>query len=83
MTTLTVTSKGQVTLRKELLIHLGVLPGETIAVDKLPGGRIEVRAARRAGKISDVFGRLANENGPALTIAEIGEAIADGWAGDR
>jgi bifunctional DNA-binding transcriptional regulator/antitoxin component of YhaV-PrlF toxin-antitoxin module len=83
MTTLTVTSKGQVTLRKELLTHLGVSPGEMIAVDKLPGGRIEVRSAQRPGKISDVFGRLASKDGPSLTMVEIGQAVAEGWSGDR
>jgi AbrB family looped-hinge helix DNA binding protein len=51
MSTLTVTAKGQVTLRKDLLKHLGVQPGDKIAVDKLPDGRIEVRAARPTGKI--------------------------------
>jgi hypothetical protein len=30
MSTLTVTAKGQVTLRKDLLNHLGVRPGEKI-----------------------------------------------------
>jgi bifunctional DNA-binding transcriptional regulator/antitoxin component of YhaV-PrlF toxin-antitoxin module len=54
MSTLTVTAKGQVTLRKDLLRHLGVRPGEKIAVDKLPDGRIEMRAARPAGKFADV-----------------------------
>src|ERR1039458_4105765 len=45
MSTLTVTAKGQVTLRKDLLKHLGVNLGEKITVDKLPDGRIEVKAA--------------------------------------
>jgi hypothetical protein len=54
MAILTVTSKGQVTLRKDLLRHLGVGLGEKKAVDKLPDGRIEIRAARPRGKISDV-----------------------------
>ncbi len=53
--TLTVTAKGQVTLRKDLLKHLGVHPGEEIAVEKLPDGRIEVRAAGSTGRISDAF----------------------------
>jgi hypothetical protein len=42
-----------------------------------------VRAARRTGKISDVFGMLRQEGGPVLTIDEINEAIAAGWAGER
>ena len=58
MSTLTVTAKGQVTLRRDLLEHLGVHPGEKITVNKLPDGRIEVKAARPTGKISDVFGLL-------------------------
>jgi AbrB family looped-hinge helix DNA binding protein len=83
MGTLTVTAKGQVTLRKDLLQHLGVQPGEKVAVEKLPGGRIEVKATRPAGNISDAFGFLKMEGGPTLTIEEINEIAADGWAGKR
>lgn len=64
MTTLTVTAKGQVTLRKDLLEHLGVGPGDKIDVDLLPDGRIAVKAARPAGKISAVFGLLKRKGGP-------------------
>ena len=83
MTTLTVTAKGQVTLRKDLLNHLGIHPGEKITLDKLPDGRIEVKAARQTGKISDVFGLLKRESGPTLTIEEMNEIAAQGWAGKR
>jgi AbrB family looped-hinge helix DNA binding protein len=83
MSTLTVTAKGQVTLRKDLLRHLGVRPGEKIAVDKLPDGRIEVRAVRPTGKISDVFDFLKREDGPSLSIEEMNEIAARGWAGRR
>jgi antitoxin PrlF len=81
MSTLTVTVKGQVTLRRELLRHLGVSPGEKVDVDLLPGGRIEIRAARRTGKISDAFGMLKREGQRTFTIDEINEAAARGWAG--
>ena len=84
MGTLTVTAKGQVTLRKDLLEHLGVHPGEKISVDKLPDGRIEVKAARPTAKISDVFGSLkAKRKGRTLSIADMNEVIARGWAGKR
>jgi AbrB family looped-hinge helix DNA binding protein len=83
MSTLTVTAKGQVTLRKDLLKHLGVEPGEKVAVNKLPDGRIEVRAAHPAGKISDVFGFLKKKVGPSLSIEEINRIAARGWAGKR
>jgi AbrB family looped-hinge helix DNA binding protein len=82
MSTLTVTAKGQVTLRKDLLEHLGVHPGEKITVDKLPDGRIEVKAAP-TGKISDAFGFLKRKDGPSLSIEEINEFAARGWAGKR
>ena len=83
MSKLTVTAKGQVTLRKELLEHLGVRPGDAITVDKLPGGRIEVKAARPTGAISDVFGLLKKDGGPTLSIEEMNEIAARGWAGRR
>ena len=84
MSTLTVTAKGQVTLRKDLLEHLGVHPGEKITVDKLPDGRIEVKAARPMGKISDLFGSLKTKrNGRPLSIEQMNKIIARGWAGKR
>jgi bifunctional DNA-binding transcriptional regulator/antitoxin component of YhaV-PrlF toxin-antitoxin module len=83
MSTLTVTAKGQVTLRKDLLKHLGVHPGEEVTVEKLPNGRIEVKAARPTGKISDVFDFLKEENSPSLSIEEMKEVAAQGWAGRR
>jgi AbrB family looped-hinge helix DNA binding protein len=82
MSTLTVTAKGQVTLRKDVLRHLGIQPGEQIALDKLPDGRIEVRAARPTGKISDVFGMLKRDGQRALSIEEMNEITARGWAGE-
>lgn len=82
MTTLTVTSKGQVTLRRDLLDHLGVKPGDKISIDKLPEGRVQVSAARGSGNIADAFGILGPTGLPAPTIEEINEAIAAGWAGE-
>jgi len=75
--------KGQVTLRKDVLAHLGIRPGDKIVVDKLPDGRIEVKAARTEGRISDVFGFLKRENGPVLSIDDMNVIAADGWAGKR
>jgi hypothetical protein len=74
-----VTAEGQITLRKDLLEQ----PGEKIIVDKLLDGRIEIKASRRTGKISDVFDFLKRENGPSLSIEEINDAVRQGWAGRR
>jgi AbrB family looped-hinge helix DNA binding protein len=83
MSTLTVTAKGQVTIRKDVLKHLGIRPGDKINVDKLPDGRVELRAAGPRGHISDVFGVLKRETGPRLSIEEINRIAAEGWAGKR
>jgi bifunctional DNA-binding transcriptional regulator/antitoxin component of YhaV-PrlF toxin-antitoxin module len=83
VSTLTVTAKGQVTLRADLLKHLGVRPGEKITVEKLPDGRIEMKAVRPTGNFSDVFDFLKRKNGPSLSIEEIDEIAARGWAGRR
>ncbi len=83
MSTLTVTAKGQVTLRRELLDHLGVRPGDRIDVDKLPDGQITVRAAARSGRLADLAGCLRREGQPQLSIEEINAVIARGWAGQR
>jgi AbrB family looped-hinge helix DNA binding protein len=83
MSRLTVTAKGQVTLRKDVLEHLGVHPGEKIVVNKLPNGRVEVTADRPTGKISDAFGLLKRQGGPSLSIEDINKIAARGWAGKR
>ena len=82
MSTHTVTAKGQVTLGKDLLKHLAVNPGEKIIVDKLPDGRIEIRAARPTGAISDAFGFL-KKTAPSLSIDEMNKIAARGWTGKR
>lgn len=83
MTKLTITAKGQVTLRKDLLHHLGVGPGQKIEIYELPGGRIEVRAVRPAGTIDDFIGLLAGKTKKVATIEEMNEAAARGWAGQE
>lgn len=80
MSTLTVTAKGQITLKKDLLNHLGVGPGERIDAEKLPDGRIIVKAAAAEGAISDFIGCLAKRGGSKLTIDKINEVAQQGWA---
>lgn len=82
MTTLTITSKGQVTFKKDLLKHLDSKPGDLLEVSLLPGGRLEVKAAS-SGRIEDVFGLLAGKTSKSASIEEIGACAAEGWAGKR
>ena len=78
----TPTRKGQVTLRRGLLDHLGVGRGEAIEFVPLPGGRLEVRPAARTGSWDAFFGSMKHDGTPALTIDEMNEVIAKGWAGE-
>lgn len=83
MSTLTVTSRGQVTFRKDVLHHLGVRPGEKIELEKLPDGRVALKAARPTGKIDRFFGMLASKTNKVASLDEINDAAAAGWAGKR
>jgi hypothetical protein len=84
MNTLVINTKGQISLSEDLVSHLGLRPGEKLVAEKLPDNRIELRAFKPTGKISDTFGSLnAKRNGRALSIEEMNKIIADGWAGKR
>lgn len=81
MNALTVTAKGQITLKKELLRHLGIEPGARLEIAMMPGGAIQLHAPKRTGKISDAFGILKREGQRPVSIEEMNEVIEKGWAG--
>jgi bifunctional DNA-binding transcriptional regulator/antitoxin component of YhaV-PrlF toxin-antitoxin module len=83
MTMLTITAKGQITLKQELLWHLNAAPGQKVEVEKLPDGRLIVQPAHQSGSIADFSGCLARKNGPKLTIEQIKEITEGAWAGKR
>lgn len=81
MATLTVTARGQVTFKKDVLKRLGIQPGDRIRLDLLPNGRAELRAVQPQGSWHSLRGCLAGKtNGARLSIEEIGEAIAEAGA---
>ena len=80
-TTLTITAKGQVTLRKDVLRHLGVEPGDKVVVDFLPNSRAELRAAKSPATIDGFIGCLQRSGSTPLSIEEIAEIAVEGWAG--
>lgn len=83
MATLTVTAKGQITLKQELLRHLKVVPGQKVTAEKLPDGRLMVAAAQKTGSIDRFIGSLERKGQPKLTIAQIKKITEDAWAGKR
>ena len=86
MAELTVTAKGQITLRKALLEGLGVRPGEKLHVDVRPDGGLIIPPVKRREKRltwDDVAGSIkppAHLRG--VTIEQMNETIAKGWAGE-
>lgn len=83
MTTLTVTARGQVTFRKDVLQHLGIKPGDKIELDLLPDGRGILKAARSSGSIAGFVGLLAGRTSKVATIEEINTVCEKAWAGER
>ena len=78
MTTLTVTARGQVTFRKDILAHLGIRPGDRIRLELLPDGRAELKADEPAGTwdaLRNYF--VGKTNGAQLTIDQLDIAIAE------
>ena len=81
MATLTLTGRGQVTFRKDVLKHLGIEPGDKIRLDLLPDGRAELKADRAQGSwetLHTVFD--GTTNGAKLSIEDINNAIAEAGA---
>jgi antitoxin PrlF len=81
--TLKITSKGQVTLRRELLDELGVRPGDRIVVEPVAPGRVEIRRAERFGGLAAFVGCLKQAGGPALALEDIRKVAREGWAGEQ
>jgi AbrB family looped-hinge helix DNA binding protein len=83
MSIVTVTARGQVTFRKEVLQHLGIKPGDRIELQLLPGGKGVIQAARPAGSIDGFVGLLAGRKSKVATLEEMDEAVAAAWAGHK
>lgn len=83
MASLAVTVKGQVTLKRDLLQHLGVEPGERIEFEKLPGGELRIRAARPVGTIDGFLHALDGKVSlrKPLSIEDMNHIAAAGWTG--
>ena len=81
MSTLTVTVRGQITFRKDVLKHLGVQPGGRIHLHLLPDGRAELTAEKPKGSFRELRGILKGKtNGARLSLQEVSDAIAEAGA---
>ena len=82
VTFLTVTAKGQVKLPEDVLRHQGVRPGDKLSVELLNDQCIELRP-KPGEPVSKLFGMLKQPNRERLTIEEISDSAAAGWAGEE
>lgn len=81
MTALTITAKGQITLRRELLQFLGIAPGQQVEVNKLANGVLSLQAVAPQGL--EAFAGCLPPPNKALSVEEMNSVIADGWAEPR
>jgi hypothetical protein len=75
---LTVTAKGQVTLRRAVLDHLGVMPGAEVSDSLLENGRIELVAAKIGNDIRGLRGALRRSGQRPVSLEEMQQAIEAG-----
>ena len=78
MPTATMTSKGQITVPKEVRDDLHLTAGSKVVFVKLPNGHY--RIVPRTGSVEDFIGLLHDPERRPLTLEEIDEAIAEGGA---
>nr|WP_314269445.1 AbrB/MazE/SpoVT family DNA-binding domain-containing protein [uncultured Kingella sp.] len=80
--TLKLTAKGQITLKKEFLQHLGADIGSVLNVEKLPDGGLKISAVQPENPVSfaDFAGIFGNPSGRKFSIDEINETIAEAYA---
>jgi antitoxin PrlF len=79
MTALTITAKGQVTLRRELLQYMGIAPGQQVEVHKQANGVLTLQAKAVQGL--KVFVGCLPPPSKAMSVEEMNAIITSGWAG--
>jgi len=77
MPTATLTSKGQVTIPKEIREKLRLKTGDRVLFVERPDGTIAMRAQNKS--VLDLLGKLKPPNGKTATLEEMEEAIRQGY----
>ncbi len=78
MATAAVTSKGQITIPLEVRKKLGIKPGDRVRFIEGENGEFVLKP--KTGSIMDLEG-CVHWTGKPVTIEEMNETIAKGWAG--
>jgi len=80
LATATVTSKGQITLPKEVRDHLGLERGDRVDFSIDAEGNVQVRMAKRS--VSELFGFLKRPGATPASIEQMDAAIAQSRRAD-
>lgn len=75
----TMTSKGQITIPKEMREDLGLIAGSKVMFIRLDNG--QYRILPRTRRAQDLVGILHIPGQATITIEEMNRAIAEGWSG--
>lgn len=78
MTALTITSKGQITLRRELLQYLGIAPGQQVEIHKQANGVLTLQAKAPEGL--EAFAACLPVPPKVLSVDEMNGIIAKSGA---
>jgi bifunctional DNA-binding transcriptional regulator/antitoxin component of YhaV-PrlF toxin-antitoxin module len=74
---LTITTKGQLTLKRAVLDHMHVKPGQKVGVSLLSDGRVELVPAETRPDIRSLRGALRRPGQRSVSIEEMQAAIED------
>ncbi|WP_211115363.1 AbrB/MazE/SpoVT family DNA-binding domain-containing protein [Nitrospirillum amazonense] len=72
---LTITAKGQVTLKQAVLDHLGLRPGQKVGVVFLPDGRVELQPAAARPSVVRARGMLRRPGQRVISLQEMQAAV--------
>jgi antitoxin PrlF len=81
MTTSTLTSKGQITLPKEVREHLRIAEGDRLEFSIAGDGSVQLRPV--SGSVRKLFGLLHREGAPAASLEEMDRAVSEVLAQDN
>jgi len=82
MPLVTITANSQLPLGQTELRHLGLQPGDMIELHHLPDGGLLLKPAPAQKNRMPFIGRHAGKVKKPITIEEMNEIIAAGWAGE-
>jgi AbrB family looped-hinge helix DNA binding protein len=75
----TLTSRGRLTIPKEIRQYLNLQPGQRVAIQIVPDGRVNLRPLGR--DVRELKGILRSRRRRPVSVEAMNEACAQGFAG--